>query len=67
MTQCDDSCQRIRLLFRIRLVHDPLIALACGARLICINARNNKDLVLDLFLYRRKAADIVADSLLVVG
>ena len=66
VAQGDDACQRIRLLLRVWLVHDALVAVSCGARLIRINARDDQDLVLDLLLHGNQAAHIVADGFLVV-
>ena len=55
----DDACEYIRLLFRIRLMDETLVALSGRARLVCINTRDQKDPVADLVLYLRKAVDVI--------
>ncbi len=55
----DDACEYIRLLFRIRLMDETLVALSGRARLVCIDTRDQKDPVADLVLYLRKAVDVI--------
>ena len=37
MAQGDDACQRVRLLLRIRLMHDTLVAVAGGTGLVGVD------------------------------
>ena len=66
VTQGDDACQRVRLLLRVRLMHDALVTVAGGTGLVRVDTGDNQDLVLDLLLYRNQTAHIVADSLFII-
>ena len=63
----DQTLLQIRLLLRVRLVHHTLIALPCGTRLICIDSRNQDQLILDLLLDLREAGDIIADGIFIIS
>ena len=58
----DQSLQHIFLFLRIRLVHHALVAFTSGAGLIGVDPRDQKQLILYLFLYLCQTADIIQNS-----
>ena len=50
LTDCDKSGKKVRLFFGIRLMNHTLIALSCCSRFVCINTRNDQNLVGYFFL-----------------
>ena len=63
----DDALEHVGLFARVGLVEHALVARAVGARLVRVDARDDQDLILDLFLQGDEAADIVHHAVLAVG
>ena len=62
----DDTVEGIRVAGRVGLVHQALIALTSGARLVGVDARHDHDLVLHALLQAGQAGDVVHHGVLVV-
>lgn len=63
----NDALQHIRLLAGIRLMQHPLVAGAVGAGFVGIDAGDDQDLILYLFLQRDQTVDIIHYAVLAVG
>ena len=63
----DDASEGVGLASGVGLMHQALVALARGAWLVGVDARNDHYLVFDLFLHRDKAAHVIHHAVLVVG
>ncbi len=62
----NQSLHHIRFFFRIRLGSDSFVSFARGSWLVGVDARNDNQLVPDIFLYFCKPVYIVADRVFVV-
>lgn len=67
LSNLDDTLEHIGFLFRVRLMKHTLVALACCARLACVNSRNDENFVLNFFLNLGKSVDIFKNRLRLVG
>lgn len=63
----DDALEHVRLLLGIRLVQHPFVADADGPRLVCIDARDDEDLVRDRILDLSETRDIVDHRVFVIS
>ena len=59
LSYLDNALKHIRLLFRVRLMKHTLVSRTRCTRLTCINSRNDKDFVVNLFLNFRKSVNII--------
>lgn len=66
-TDGDDAAQHVFLAFRVRLMEHALIADADGTGFAGVDARDDKDFILDLFLDLDQAMNIVEDSRFIVS
>ena len=66
-TDGDDAAQHVFLTFRVGLVEHAFIADADGTRFAGVDARNDENFILDLFLDFDQAMDIIEDSRFVIG
>ncbi len=62
----DEALGQIRGFFGVRLVYDAFVALPGGSGLIGIDAGDDDNLILHLFLHLCQSADVVADRIFVV-
>ena len=66
MADGQNSLQHIRLLFRVRLVDHSHVALAGGAGLVGVHARNDHQAVLRLLLHLDQTGHIIHNGFLVI-
>ena len=66
LTHGNQSGEKVRFLFRVRLMDNALVALAGSSGLVGVNSGNQNQLVLYLFVYSGKPVDIIAYGIFVV-
>ena len=66
LTDSDQTMQQIRFLLRIRLMKDPFVTLSGCSRFVCIDSRNQDQLICHFFLYPGQTVDIFTNCLFVI-
>ena len=65
-THSNETFYHIRCFFRVWLGCDTFVTFACCTRFVCVNTRNDDQLIFDIFLDFCEAADIVANRIFIV-
>ena len=66
LANCDNAPQQVAFSAWVGLVEHTLVAVTRCSRLVGVDTRNNKNLVLDLLLQRSKAGNIVHHAVFIV-